>query len=581
MVAAGLLLGMGGNAGAIELSLLGGDVSGSFDTILTSGVILRAEQRDANLIGIVNGGSAFSVNNDDGNLNYSQGDPTSAQIRANHELQLEWRNYSTFWRAFYFYDPVIKSVGTRRTAISQKGKDRAGLRFKLLDAYIAGDFEPFDMPMTVRLGNQVLSWGESTFIQNGINAINPVDVTLLRVPGAELRNALLPVPAVDVSLAITDRFSIEGFFQFIWQQTDLEPQGTFFSSTDVASPDSEFVALGFGSIPDNPVPPVTPDDAPIGNAIPRGNDDDGNNAGQGGVALRYFEPRLWGTEFGFYYLYYNSRLPLLSAITGTEAGVAAGDYAGSARYFREFPNHINLFGLSFSTELGRTGIAVQGEMSYRPNQPLQIDDVELLIAGFTPLPGLGAIAAEHNQIGSFGYEQYVRGWRRNHVLQPQVTVTKLFGPTLGADQLLLLGEIGATVVTAMESKDELRYEGPGTYTSGDPFFTDIAFQPATQTKGFADDKSLGYRLVVRPTFNRAIGAVNLSPTVAFQHDVQGTTPLPIANFVDERKAVSVSLRGVYLETITAELGYSTFFDGGAFNLIKDRDFVSVAFSYAF
>jgi hypothetical protein len=566
-------------AAAVEIDLLDGEVAGSFDTTLTSGVLIRAADRDKNLVGVANGGTAYSVNGDDGNLNYDQGDPTSAQIRANHELQLGWRNFSTFWRAYYFYDPVIKSVATRRTALNEAAKDRAGLRFKLLDAYAAADLDVLDMPLTVRVGNQVISWGESTFIQNGINVINPFDVTLLRVPGAELRNALLPIPALDVSLAITDRISVEGFYQFLWEATDLEPRGTYFSTTDIASPGSKFAILGFGSIGDDPIPPPEPG-LPVGNAIPRGDDNNADDEGQGGIAIRYFEPQLWGTEFGFYYIRYNSRLPLLSALTGTRRGAFERDYASTSRYFREYPNGIDLFAGSFSSEIGTTGVAVQGELSYRLGQPLQVDDVELLFAGLTPVPLVGDLV-KSNQLGVFGFEEYIRGWRRKDVLQPQVTVTKLFGPTLGADQLLLLGEIGATLVMGMEDKATLRYEGPGTYTSGDPFFTDIGIQPETQKGGFADKRSWGYRLIVRPTYNRAIGAINLEPLVAFQHDVQGTTPLPIGNFVEDRKAITLSLRGVYLESISAELAYNAFFDGGRFNLIKDRDFVSLSFSYAF
>jgi hypothetical protein len=567
-------------ARGIEIDLLDSQIVGSFDTTLTGGVLLRAADRDDDLIGVANGGTADSVNADDGDLNYDQWDPTSAQMRANHELQLAWRRLSTFWRAYYFYDPVIKSTSTERTALSDAAKDRAGLRFKLLDAYVAADIDIADMPLTVRAGNQVISWGESTFIQNGINVINPFDVTLLRVPGAELRNALLPVPALDLSLAITDRLSIEGFYQFFWEATDLEPRGTFFSTTDIASPGAQEAVLGFGRTPDNPVPPFQGGIFPTGNAIPRGDDNNADDGGQGGIAIRYFEPRLAGTEFGLYYIHYNSRVPLLSAITGTREGARMGNYAASAEYFREYPNGIDLFGGSFSTEISTTGVAVQGELSYRLGQPLQIDDVELLFAGFTPLPVIGDIAAR-NQIGRFGFEDYIRGWRRKDVLQPQVTVTKLFGPTLGADQLLLLGEIGATLVMDMEDESKLRYEGPGTYTSGDSSFTDLGIQPRTQKDGFADERSWGYRLVVRPTFNRAIGAVNLEPFVAFQHDVHGTTPLPIGNFVEDRKAITLSLRAIYLESITAELAYNNFFDGGRFNLVKDRDFVSLAFSYSF
>ena len=56
----------------------------------------------------------------------------------------------------------------------------------------------------------------------------------------------------------------------------------------------------------------------------------------------------------------------------------------------------------------------------------------------------------------------------------------------------------------MENKDELRYEGPGTFTSGNPFFTENPpanpVQPATTNDGFADDFSWGYRLVARAEY---------------------------------------------------------------------------------
>ena len=38
-------------------------------------------------------------------------------------------------------------------------------------------FDVGDNAGDVRFGNQVLSWGESTFIQGGINTINPIDVS--------------------------------------------------------------------------------------------------------------------------------------------------------------------------------------------------------------------------------------------------------------------------------------------------------------------------------------------------------------------------------------------------------------------
>ena len=93
-------------------------------------------------------------------------------------------------------------------------------------------------------------------------------------------------------------------------------------------------------------------------------------------------------------------------------------------------------------------------------------------------------------------------------MQGQATASRLLGPTLGADQLLILGEVGATFIRDMESKSELRYEGPATFTGGNSILTLTGAQPATQTDGFADDFSWGYRLLARADYNNAIGPIN-------------------------------------------------------------------------
>jgi hypothetical protein len=133
----------------------------------------------------------------------------------------------------------------------------------------------------------------------------------------------------------------------------------------------------------------------------------------------------------------------------------------------------------------------------------------------------------------------------------------------------------------MESKDELRYNGPGTFTSGNPFFTAAGIQPATTNDGFADDFSWGYRLLLRGQYLGALGPVNLLPEIAFAHDVHGTTPQPLGNFVEGRKALTLSLGATYLNALQGEISYTSFFGGGDFNLLKDRDFVSLSVSYFF
>lgn len=567
-------------AAAIDFDWNNGAITGSFDTTISTGASIRTQGHDHRLIGVVNGGTANSINGDNGNLNYEKGDLTSANVQATHELSLNAGNFGFFGRASYFYDTVVMDGDTARTDLGNEAKGRAGREFELLDAYVFGDFDVGEVPVTVRVGNQVLSWGESTFILNGINTINPIDVTRFRVAGAEVREGLVPVPIIDVNVGLTDKLSIEGFLQLEWDNTEIEPEGTFFSTNDFASPGGEFVFLGFGQ------PPLPTDDpvsfagnAPVGTTIPRGSDRSGSDDNQWGVALRYFEPALNDTEFGLYYIQYNSRLPVLSARTGSFAGLAGGDYAGSAQFFREFPDDIKLIGASFNTEIPGTGIALQGEYSFRKDQPLQVDDVELLFAGLSPVPGTPFGA--QGQLGSFGFEEEIQGFRRKDVSQAQATASKVLGPTFGADQIVLIGEVGGTYIHGMESKDELRYEGPGTFTSGNNFFTAAALQPATQTDGFADQFSWGYRLLARADFNNAIGPINLQPGIAFSHDVSGTTPSPLGNFVEDRKTVTLSLGATYLDSLRASIAYTNFFGGGPFNLLNDRDFASFVVSYSF
>jgi hypothetical protein len=567
-------------ARAIELRSDDAGVVGNLDTTVTLGASLRVQDRDEDLIGVVNGGRANSINVDDGNLNFDKGDLTSLSAKVTHELDLNWRNFGFFGRVFYFYDAAIMDIDPERTEFTSEAKDAAGRDLELLDAYATGDFMAASRPLSVRFGNQVINWGESTFIQNGINIINPVDVSKLRVAGAELRDALEPVPAFDVSLGLTGSLSLEGFWQLEEKTTEIEPAGTFFSTNDFASPGGKRVFLGFGQPPITDNPPLPPGSDPlgIGTSIPRSSDNEAKDAGQFGLALRYFAEQLNDTEFGLYYIRHHSRLPLISARTGTLAGLLAGDYAESARYFVEYPEDVDLVGASFNTSLGASGLALQGEFSYRFDQPLQVDDTEILFAGLSPInPALFG----QSQLGSFGFEEKISGFRRKDVLQGQLTATQLFGPRLGADQWVVLGEVGGTYIRNMESKDELRYEGPGTFTSGNPVFTQLALQPATTTDGFADDFSWGYRALMRADYLGALGPVNLTPQIAFAHDVDGTTPQPLGNFVEGRKAVTLSLGASYLNSLQGEISYTNFFGGGDFNLINDRDFVSISVSYFF
>lgn len=571
-----------------------GDLTWSWDNNLSYGLLWRLGDPDPAIIGRAAGGTAFSVNGDDGNQNYKAGIASNA-VKWNSELQLGYKNFGAFVRSYAFYDYENESRDRARTPLSDEAKNRVGSRAEIRDAFAWYKFHLGKQPAEVRAGRQVLNWGESTFIQGGINAINPLDVSALRVPGSELRDALLPIGAALLSLKPSENTALEMYYQYDWEETKIDPVGSYFSTTDLAGAGATKVMLGFGAAPDTiPVGFNIPGN-PVGVAVPRGADREAGDTGQYGAAFRLFAPGLGGTEFSLYYLNYNSRLPVIMARTGTAAGLLLrGNYAASAQYFLEYPEDIKLYGLSFNAQLGSSGIALQGEVSHRQDVPLQVDDVELLYAALSPLRllpplpqlapliGLGNLLAATNQLGPYGFDQEIQGYRRFDTTQVQMTGTKAFSHFLGADQFVLVAEAGWSKVHDLPDQNTLRLEAPGTYTSGNPIHTRPGLQPATEpASAFPTATAWGYVIAGRLDYNNAFGAVNLVPRFSFAQDVSGISPGPGGNFIEGRQALTVGLGFNYQINWEWDLSYTRFFGAGRHNLINDRDFLAANIKFSF
>ncbi|MDT8408344.1 MAG: DUF1302 domain-containing protein [Wenzhouxiangellaceae bacterium] len=587
-----------GTAQALDFS--GTDYSLNIDTTISYSTGVRVSDQDDDLIGkaFFNPGISqlpieqqiaapgrFSNNSDDGNLNFDSGELIFNQVRILSEMEFSYKNYGMFLRGNFFHDFKLNE----KDALSDDAKDIAGQRARMLDAYVYGNFDIGDRRLGIRVGRQVVSWGESTFIPGGLSVLNPVDVTALRTAGAELRDAFIPLGMVKASLDLTRNLSVEGLFLFEWDRVEPEPRGTFFSSNDFAVDGGQYAMLGFGLLPDQPldIPGCGVDPTPMGcfpaGALPRGPDDRPSETGQYGAALRYFAPWLNDTEFGLFYLHYHSRLPLISGTTVTSTDTSSG------RFNIVYPEDIDVIAGSFNTTIIDSKWAWQGEVSYSPNLPLQIDDVEVLFAGLSPLNQVipEPVLRFDSQLGEFAPGEDIRGFMRGDVSRAQMTFTRLTGPVrwLRANDVALVGEIGAVHVWDLPDQSELRFNGPGTDTGGgigNQLNGGDLRNPVTTKDGFATSFSWGYRLVIAPTYNSFMGtAWNLTPRVAFNHDVTGTSPGPGGNFVEDRKSITLGANFSLLSKWGVNFAYTNFFGAGKNNLLKDRDFASAALSYSF
>ncbi|MGK2874005.1 MAG: DUF1302 domain-containing protein, partial [Alphaproteobacteria bacterium] len=248
---------MAGSAGAVNYTY--GEVSGSVDTTISAGASMRTSGRDCENLGAPNGGCDIldasgvegggGVNTDDGNLNYDQWDVFSGALKATSEIGATWRNFNAFVRGTAFVDPIVDNTDFRD--LDSAARSEVSQNAKLLDYFVGGSFDVGGLPLELRVGNQVISWGESTFIQNGINVINPVDVSAIRKPGSEVKEFFTPILAAKASLGLPNNFSVEGFYQFKADNIVPDPAGTFFSSADIVGRGSQPIRSGVADMGDD------------------------------------------------------------------------------------------------------------------------------------------------------------------------------------------------------------------------------------------------------------------------------------------------------------------------------------------
>ncbi len=567
-----------GTAQAVNFNL--GEVEGRFNSQISVGISWRAEDRDQSLIAGLNGGDMSILNNgvnDDGNLNFDDGDAFSKIFKGVHDLELSYQNLGLFVRGKYWSDFALEDDDrpwgnavngyTSGVPLSDEGfNDFAKFSgAELLDAFVYGDFELGDKPLDARLGRQVVSWGESTFIQGGINAINPIDVSAFRRPGAEIKEGLLPVNLLFANLGATDNLSVEGFYQLEWEPTAIDGCGTYFSNVDYVAKGCDPLTVATAAL----AVPLFLDDAgalaagfTAGRAATREADDEG----QYGLAFRFIAEELNDTEFGIYYTNLHSRIPVVSGFNAENPldPFGFGPTAG-AMYFTEYTEDIKTLGLSFATNVGE--FALSGEISHRQDLPIQINGADLL--GSILLFGTTGRTDMDIRVTAAGPGGEVQGYELFDVSQAQLTMVRFYEQVMGASRVILVGELGYTRIANLPqiTATSLRFGRPSEYgAAGDD--------------GFITEDSWGYRARAIFKFNDAFAGVNLTPVISWSHDVDGYSPANSSGFIEDRKALGLALNADYLGTYTAGISY-TRFSGGDFNITKDRDFISATFGVSF
>ena len=582
-----------------------GRTEGLLDLTVAYGVSIRTEDPDHDLIGIVSGGDATSVNFDDGNQNYDTG-IVSNMVRTTGELTLRRGNFGAFVRGYAFYDYENDERDRERTDLTGGAKDAVGRDADLLDSYVTWQSRLLGLPVLVRIGDQVINWGETLYVRDGIDVINPIDFVAAFQPTSTTQDLFVPQGMVWVASPITEHFAVEAYWQYEWEPARLPPVGTYFSTSDAfGSNGLNAIFLGAGRVSDLGTDLDRQFALPEGtlgfdesfNRLPGRRRSAADDDGQFGLTLRTILPGITATKLGVHYVRYHSRLPILSGLTGDGQAVAAtseaavaeraaelapvyestglgpeealaeatatsesltlSGYANDAGYFIEYPEDVDMVGVTFNTATASTGTLLSGELSHHLDYPFLIDTNAVVSGVLSAVefdPGVG-----DGPLGEFGADEVVRGYERLDKTQAAFGVAHIFGPRLGATQMILSADGAAVYVHDMPSRTDVPLAGP---------------EPP-------DDTSWGYRLLGQLNYNGLFGGLNLRPRLVYTHDVDGTTPGPFGTFVEGRKSASVGFAADYIRTYTLDVSYTNFFGGGRSNRINDRDIVRIRLSYSF
>jgi hypothetical protein len=547
-------------------------------------------------------------------LNFARHRPVSTVLKALVEGDVHGRHLGVFARGSAWTDFTLdhRSVPygnypngfTPNARLSDEGLHR-GAKFdgiELRDAYVYGDTQFAGTRLDARLGRQVLAWGTSQFFLGGINsAINPQDYAAQVRPGALPAESKVPVGMLDLRATLSERWSAEGFVAFESRQHEFPACGSFFDVASLVPHGCKFTGALPAPIPNTPISTIASiteqSILQSGLYLHRNDDVNARNGGQFGLALR-FKAASIATDFAAYAMNTHSAQPYFRLTVenvngaplppGLAGGLQRLTSPTGLRYSTVFAEDIRLYGLSFDTKLGPTA-NVYGELAHRPDQALSMNSNDLL-NGFLLRAPTALLQLQKNILaipagGSFdGFDRF------------GVTTLNLGGNTvwpkaLGAERVVLSGELGWSHVAGLPDPQVMRYGRPLSYGTA-PWLVNGTPAPCSEaapglsgvtgktctTDGFITPDAWGVRVRAAASYANALAGATLTPSLLVTKDVHGYSY--DGTFSKGRSVVRAGLRADWGKAYFADVQL-THFSGGNYNLVVDRGNLMLAVGAAF
>ncbi|MBV1930619.1 MAG: DUF1302 domain-containing protein, partial [Porticoccaceae bacterium] len=431
--------------------------------------------------------------------------------------------------------------------------------FTLYDLFIYGDLELSGHLASLRIGKQVVNWGESSIMGGGISTvINPEDLVKRTTPGTEVKETLLPQEMVYFNYGVSEYTSIEAYYVWNWRRSQFIPVGSFFSPFDF---------LGQGFNPDLNVPGVEK----------RGSDKP-SRGGQWGLAMHHVFAGMNDMDLGVYWVRSHAQQPFLQAnYDPSGPAVIPGLFTS---YHEVFSEDQDTYAISLAGEVGNTGMQFQTEVNMREN----FWDTRECANNF----GLSGI------LGAIGAAPFPTSWTPNYPDTGGVPgcenenndVYTWLGSLLLSGGGGLFGADSHTYLfdwqlqwTENQSRGDLT-DKVSIASPTSPIAHGAERSPGVdQLDRLVTDFAWGYVALVSFTYNDVFANINVTPRIVWIHNVEGYETFNSGALVENQRTVSASVTFDYQNNMSLQLGAAWW--PGKEGTWSDRDNVSATFKYSF
>jgi hypothetical protein len=408
---------------------------------------------------------------------------------------------------------------------NQADDARQDLKFKarVLDLWVSKGFQIGEQQARVRVGNQVVSWGESLFLPGGVNSTNALDIMRLSQPGTQLKEVVLPAPMISLASGVAKGLNAEAYVQSDWNRSYFPPTGSYWSVVNGLGKGHD--TYGLADVP-------------------------ARNSGQWGVAMRY-EPPGTSLNLGVYAMNYHDKVPQFS-VNIKDTGAVGWTY----------PEDRRMYGVSANFPLGNWAIGT--ELSYRPKDAVALN---------------AAASGCASQNGNCWVDQKRLQWHLTGLLSLTPSVGAGVLGALGADTATLLSEVVVIRYPNMQQSyggDPVSAGGWGWGQETNPGGTPVPNGTKTSS-GFNFDFSWVYDGSLIPGWQ-------VTPEIYYFQALSGRTPNTSALFMKGAKSANFVVtftknpaQWVFAMNYAMFRGGSSVFD----QPYRDRDFVGAVLSRNF